>query len=209
MNLTKEYVESQSEYLNKFGLTFADTAIESLFSIIDPEAPNVIEIADNFAKNRKVEFSDNQEKEFNENWTVLHDNLSDFLASMKNNEKEFLANANNLSEIISTNAFEKNKADGLSEIIIGTLDLIVFIYNRFFELKPMIAELFKYEGDDKENEFIKILEHTFLQFAHDCKELDEDKVYSEYFDRVKMLFTQSIILCSIALMSRKTREGTS
>lgn len=208
--INNEFINKQAIFLDRFEISFADAAIECIYSIMDPEAPSTKEVALKFAENRSIKFDEeNSENNFTANWEEINQAFLTFIESIKEDDALFAEKCKTVSSLIASEIFKKKKASGLCELIIGSMDLIVFVYHRFYELKKMIQELFHYEGDDTDGEFTKIIENTCLIFSQECRHTDDNKVEETYFDRVSLLFGQAILLSSIALMSRRTRENAS
>lgn len=204
--IAKAIMEQKKDFFKLYDITIVDVMVEMFFATIDPEAPEVAIVVEKFAENRKINFADGAASaSFLSEWTELSTLCAGFIGSMTNDDAVYAEHAKKISEDLAAVAFAETEARGLCEMIIGSMDMIVFVYSRFFELQSMIRELFQYEIEETD-EFTKIIENTCLTFSQECRHFDKEKVYDEFYGRVSALFHQVLILAGIALLSSNTRE---
>ncbi len=206
LQVNKEYLNNKFKFFQNYNISGLDVFLECLFSIIDPEAPVTSEVMEKFVENRKIKLDTvKKQKSFKAEWSELTTSLLKFLESIKLDDKIFTNNCNETSNIIAKISIDYNREKTMPEMIYGSMDLIVFIFNRYHELQKMICELFKYDAElDK---FVQIFEDTCIQFSIDCR---KSKFENENdLNRIKLFFSQAILLSSIGLMSKEARNFAS
>lgn len=206
LQVNKEYLNKKFNFFQDFGVSGVDVFLECLFSIIDPEAPVTSEVMEKFTENRKINLDTvKKQKSFKAEWSELTTSLLKFLESIKLDDKIFTDNCNEISNITSEISVNYSREKTMPEMIYGSMDIIVFVFNRYHELQKMICELFKYDAElDK---FVQIFEDACIQFSIDCrKHKFEDE---NDLNRIKLFFSQALLLSSIGLMSKESRNFAS
>jgi hypothetical protein len=204
LEINEDYINTKFNFFHtNFNITGTDVFLECLFSIIDPEAPETSKVMEKFVENRKINLNTlKKQRAFKAEWSELTNSILDFLESIKTNDEIFTKNCNLISNLISKISIEYDKEKALTEMIYGSMDLIVFVFNRYHELQEMICQLFKYDAELKD--FVKIFEDTCIQFSIDCRKKNFED--NNDIKRITSFFSQAILLSGIGLISKQSRN---
>ncbi len=207
LKVKDDYLNKKFDFFYKnYNITGVDVFLECLFSIIDPEAPETQEVMDKFVENRKISLDTlKKQRAFKAEWSEFTSSITDFLESIKKDDKLFTENCNKVANLISDISIAHDREKSFAEMIFGSMDLIVFIFNRYHELQKMICELFKYDAELEK--FVQIFEDTCIQFSIDCRKNKFEK--DDDLQKIGLFFSQALLLSSIGLISKQSRKFVS
>lgn len=191
-------------FYDKYNLPASDIFFISLNRVFSNNNAPLAAIADRYAEQKDLSFTEDEQARFHQQWHELETGLINFFETIHQDDDVFTRKCGKIAETLIDSGFNRMEAAAFSEMIHHSMETVIAVYEAFPDLGEMISDVL----GDTEDTFIGDFQESCLWLKDSCTHMEDlDALYEDHMDDVVFITEHAILFSAMAfVVYRKTSQ---